>query len=306
MAKWKQLFTYSRQERNGIAVLFLLMTGAFGYLALQPVLFQPASVPTEIPAGYFEQLNKPAKTEAVRLHMEKQQPEIAHMAGQRSLYQQNELFLFNPNGLDESEWIRLGLSPAQARSVKNFEAKGGTFRSKEDVRKLYVISPQKFNELEPYIVIPAKEFSAQRKDSITFVRKERTSVVLELNTADTSDLVKVYGIGPTFAKRIVDYRFWLGGFHHKEQLMEVYGIDAEKYTQIEASFHCDSSYITKINVNTALVSELKRHPYFTPTTANALVNYRKQHGNFGRVSDILQCKLITPELYEKISPYLTL
>jgi competence protein ComEA len=299
MKTWKQLFTFTKQERNGIAVFCAILVGAIAYLTLRPVLFQPANVPTEIPAGYYENLVADGETEAVKKFREKMEVEVAYMAGQRSLYQQNELFLFNPNGLAEADWIRLGLSPAQARSVKNFEAKGGNFKSKEDVKKLYVISPEKYNELEQYIVIP-------RDTTIPFVRKEKAKIVLELNTADTTQLMEVEGIWPSLARRIVEDRTRLGGFHSKEQLLDVYGIDQEKYTEIESSFTCDPSYVTRININTAQVSDLKRHPYFTPTVANALVNYRKQHGNFKQLSDIMQCKVITKALYDKLSPYLTI
>lgn len=305
MSDWKQLFAFTKQERNGIAVLCTLIVGAIAYIALQPVLFQPATIPTEIPTAYRTNVTEdvaPAESgsNGTTTETKYDQPDLASIAGQSSVYQQNELFLFNPNGLAETEWVRLGLTPAQAKSVKNFEAKGGVFRTKEDVKKLYVISPEKYSELEPYIVIP------QGADSTRTYEKKKSTVILELNTADTSQLVQVSGIGPAFAARIVAYRARLGGFHHKEQLKEVYGIDEEKYTQIQGSFKCDSTYITKINVNTAEVSQLKLHPYFTPTVANALVNYRKQHGNFKQVSDIMQCKVITRELFLKLAPYLTI
>lgn len=304
MSDWKQLFAFTKQERNGIAVLCVLIVGAITYIALQPILFQPATVPTEIPAEYLTAgtpdpsfVNGTATTETDK---NSDQPDIASIAGQTSVYQQNELFLFNPNELPEADWVRLGLTPAQAKSVKNFESKGGVFRTKEDVKKLYVISPEKYLELEPFIVIPVRD------DSLPKYERKKLDIVLELNTADTSQLVKVNGIGPYFAAQIVAYRGRLGGFHHKEQLREVKGMDEEKYGQIQASFKCDSSYITRINVNTAEVSELKKHPYVTPTVASALVNYRKQHGNFRQLSDIMQCKVITPELFAKLAPYLTL
>lgn len=302
MTHWKQLLTFTRQERNGIAVFCTLLTGAIVYLFLQPLLYAQATVPSELPSGYdAENYTAAASRDSSTVKREQREhPDLAFLAGQKTVYQQNELFLFNPNGLDEADWIRLGLSPAQAKSVKNFESKGGNFRTKEDVKKLYVISPEKYNELEPYIVIPG------RSDSANYAHKPKAAIVLELNTADTSQLVKVNGIGPAFAYRIVTYRNLLGGFHSKEQLREVYGMDEEKYNSIRASFTCDSTYIAKINVNTAQTSDLKKHPYVTPGIATALVNYRKQHGNFKTLPDIMQCKLITPAIYEKLAPYLSI
>ena len=130
--------------------------------------------------------------------------------------------------------------------------------------------------------------------------------IIELNTADSTDLVSVDGIGPVFAKRILAYRERLGGFHSTGQLREVFGIDEERFEKISAFVKTDSTYIRKINVNTAGVSDLKKHPYISPNVAQGLVNYRKQHGTFRNVTDIRSCVLVSADLYRKIAPYLTI
>lgn len=304
MSDWKQIFSFTKPERNGIIVLSVLIVGALAYFILQPTLFRPDPVKVEIPGEYRQVQEMKKDSLSTRADAgtddETNQPDVASIAGSHSVYQQNELFLFNPNGLPEADWIRLGLSPAQARSVKKFEEKGGFFKTKEDVKKLYVISPEKYQQLEPYIVIPVS------KDSTARTEKKKSDFIYELNTVDTSQLVKVNGIGPVFAQRIVAYRIRLGGFHHKEQLREVYGIDETKYNSIQSAFKVDSTYITKINVNSAEASDLKRHPYITPAVANAIVNYRKAHGPFRQLSDIKLCRVVTEELYVKIAPYLTI
>lgn len=306
MSDWKKIFTFTKPERNGIIVLSVLIVGSVVYLFLQPLFFSADPVKVEIPQEFYLIRETENSSEVANSSHQAQQefntdqPDVADLAGTRSVYQQNELFLFNPNGLPEADWVRLGLSPAQARTVKKFEEKGGIFRTKEDVKKLYVISPEKYQQLEPYIVIPAS------KDSVARGEKKISNIIFELNTADTSQLVKVNGIGPVFASRIVAYRQRLGGFHHKEQLLEVYGMDETKYSSIQQSLKVDSTYISKINVNTAEVSELKKHPYITPAVANALINYRKTHGPFKKLADIKLCRVVTEELYNKIAPYLSI
>lgn len=303
MSNWKDFFSFTKQERNGIFVLIALIICATTFLFLQPLLFESKIETFQIPQEFL--IVDSGITEngdsSSHVNSSKHEPETPAAGHSQSIYQGKEFFAFNPNGLPEEDWVKLGLSPAQAKSVKNFENKGGFFKSKEDVQKLYVISPEKYLELEPFIVIPER-----KRDSSFKHTKKETSFVYELNTADTSDLVKINGIGPVFAQRIVSYRKRLGGFHHKEQLKEVFGIDDEKFSLIQASIKVDSTYITKINVNTVEVSELRKHPYFTPGLATAIVNYRKQHGKYTQLIDVMKCHLVNAELYRKIAPYLTI
>ena len=303
MQSWKDIFTFTKQERNGLFVLGILVVGAIVFLFIQPSFAKGETQHVEIPAEFLATNETPYSDSSLNPHRENaknEEPEIASLAGSHSVFQQNQMFVFNPNNLPEEDWVRLGLSPAQARSVKNFENKGGFFRTKEDVKKLYVISPEKYLELEPYIVIP------ERKDSTGFTQKKQPVTIYELNTVDSAQLTTVNGIGPYFASKILSYRRRLGGFHHKEQLQEVNGMDEEKYAQIQGAFKVDSTYISKMNVNTVEASELRKHPYFTAAVATALVNYRKAHGPFKQLSDIMKCHLVSAELYRKIAPYLTI
>lgn len=301
MSDWKEFFAFTRQERNGIIVLCALIAAVLFYLFMQSSVADSSDTIVVLPQEFLEhEAQEDSGTISdVRNPRNNQEGDEAVVPRSRSVFQDTRLFPFNPNGLPEEDWVKLGLSPAQAKSLKNFESKGGVFRTKEDVKKMYVISPEKYLELEPYIFIPE-----HANDSAVVRTKKETGLIYELNTADTSMLVKINGIGPVFAARIVAYRARLGGFHHKEQLKEVYGIDDEKYSLVQGSIKVDSSYINKININTVEASELRRHPYFTPGVANAIVNYRKLHGPFKVLSDIMKCHLVNADLYRKIAPYL--
>lgn len=112
------------------------------------------------------------------------------------------------------------------------------------------------------------------------IRKSKSIIKIDINAADTSEWKKLKGIGPTFANRICKFRKLLGGFHAKEQLLEVYGMDSLRYAQIEPSLLLDEALLQQLNVNTANLQALKKHPYLSFHQARAIVQFRKKHGDY--------------------------
>lgn len=214
-----------------------------------------------------------------------------------------ERFNFDPNFLPEADWKRLGLSEKQIRTIKNYESKGGKFRRKEDVKKIYGISPELYESLESYIVI---QVDTVRKFQVDLKELQKQLQLVELNTADSTQLDRLKGVGGSFAKRIIKYRNILGGYISREQLLEVYGFDQDKLNLIKDHICVDLSFINKININTATFEELKKHPYIKYNLAQLIVNYRKAHGNYKDLTDLKKLELITNEVYDKIVPYLTI
>jgi competence protein ComEA len=129
--------------------------------------------------------------------------------------------------------------------------------------------------------------------------------IIELNSADTTQLEEIKGIGPAFARRIVKYRNRLGGFYRADQLMEVFGLDSVKFQEIKGQVRVDASYLKKINVNTAVLEDFKDHPYIRYKQVNALIQYRKQHGNYGNIADVKKVAILTPEILTNLGPYLS-
>ena len=102
--------------------------------------------------------------------------------------------------------------------------------------------------------------------------------IVELNTADTTTLKKVPGIGSTFAKRIVSYRNLLGGFYSVTQLSEVYGIDEDRYDTLKQWFSANPDFISKIQLNTISQDSLNKHPYINYSQSRVIMQLRKQKG----------------------------
>ncbi len=159
---------------------------------------------------------------------------------------------------------------------------------------------------------PKKKEPLQKKTKKTYIKKQfpRTEkypvgTVVELNTADTTILKKVPGIGSTFARRIVKYRELLGGYHTVRQLSEVYGIDEEIYDRLKSWFIVDTSAMRKLPVNTVAVRELYRHPYIDSRQARVIDQLRRQKGKLTGWDNLQLLEEFTEADRERLMPYLS-
>jgi len=205
------------------------------------------------------------------------------------------MFNFDPNNLPNDKWQELGLSERQISIIKHFEAKGGHFYKKEDVQKIYGITDDDYKHLEPYINIPAEEYAST---------KAASGVIIEINSADSAKLTQIRGIGPAFAQRIIEYRTRLGGFLNKDQLKEVYGIDTTKFAQIQNEISINPAHITKIKINEVDFEGLRKFPYLTNKQTNAVIQYRKQHGDYRSIADMKNIVILDEDILRKIEPYI--
>ena len=137
------------------------------------------------------------------------------------------------------------------------------------------------------------------------VEKFEEGVVVELNTADTTTLKKIPGIGSAFANRIVNYRTILGGYHSVMQLSEVYGIDEERFQAFLPWFSADPSLIKKVQINTIPQDSLQRHPYISYAQARVIMQIRRQKGKLTGWENLQLLNEFTESDKKKLQPYLS-
>ncbi len=116
-----------------------------------------------------------------------------------------ELFSFDPNTVNAGDLKKLGLQEKTIAIFLNWRIKGKHFHNKEDFKALYTLSEADYKRLAPYIVIK------QHK--------------INLNTADSTTLVALPGIGAKLAHKILEYKKEIGRYSSIEQLMDVYHFD---------------------------------------------------------------------------------
>ncbi len=209
-----------------------------------------------------------------------------------------EYFKFNPNLITKEDWLKLGLSEKQTQTILNYRNAGGKFFKKEDLKKIYSISETQYQKLEPFISI-SKSKKEKRKNYAP-----QKKLHIELNTTDSVELIKIYGVGAVFASRILKYRNLLGGYTHPSQLVEVYGIDSGKFENIKHNFTaCDTAKINQLNINTADFKKLLKHPYISYEFVKFIVNARKVE-KIKSVDDLREPKYISDSLFMKLRPYL--
>jgi competence protein ComEA len=208
---------------------------------------------------------------------------------------------FDPNNASLQEMTAAGLSKRIAQTIINYRNKGGRFVRPEDLMKIYGLNDELYKQVQPYISIQA---SGQARAALVATSRQQTKKI-ELNTTDAAELIKLRGIGPVFANRIVKFRDKLGGFVRVEQLNEVYGLPDSTYQSIKDLCTVDISKVKKININEASEQELTDHAYLNKQQARAIIELRNEVNRFTKIEDLRQIALINEEKYRKIASYLT-
>ncbi len=218
-----------------------------------------------------------------------------------------EFFVFDPNRSSPSDFIALGFSQNLISRIIHYREKGGKFRIKTDLLKIYGFDSTFYHQLRPFVSLPEKTQKVewkekfQKKDVLT---KKVPLEKFDLNQADTSQLKKINGIGEKLSVRIIKYRDILGGFVTMSQLKEVYGLDSLVVNRLSRDAFLDKDFQpVRININTAEEKQLSAHPYLIKV-ARAIIAYRFQHGKFKTLEDIRHVGSLDETTIKKITPYL--
>ena len=329
----RDYFGFSHKESRGFVVLIFLTV----LCLLIPFIYRFVSDGKPADTSVADQRKLDSLVVLMRVE-EAKQPQFADRSDKEKTtaerFSEPKLFNFDPNTVSVAGWQQLGLPRWMAERIDKYRNKGGQFRKKEDLLKIYDFPPDLYEQLEPYIALketprtdrfgankpysnepyrsngpPAGPRSAGPRTAYSerpaYPERPARPVIqpFDINTADTSQLIALKGIGATLAGRIVKYRDGLGGFIAPEQFRDVYGLDSLALVELE-KFGQIRSAVRKIPVNTASAEDLDRHPFLSRRQAQIIVTYREQHGAYTSAESLKPIRILDAKTIEKIAPYL--
>lgn len=215
-----------------------------------------------------------------------------------------ERFVFDPNVIDSVDMLRLGFQPYMAHNWLQYRRHGGKIYSIGKLRSIYGIDTVLVDSLRDLAVFESVN-PIENMDSVKYVRKEFFE--FELNSADTTLLAKLPGIGSGRAKMIVNRRRELGGFYSVEQLKEIDAMPDSIVEALTPYIIIELDSVKLIDVNRASVKQLHRHPYISYYQAKAIYDLRWDKHHKGRIEDledIRKLKEFTDEEFERVRWYL--
>ena len=169
-------------------------------------------------------------------------------------------------------------------------------------RNRYAYNSELYRKNDHYDLGTAKSFS---DDSLKKQpQKPQYAIVkVELNRADTSDIMRIPGFGSKRAQKIVEYRNKLGGFYDLSQLKEIYILQNISTEYVAKYFTANRQLIRKININQCDYKTLIAHPYFDSYLTKTILNYRQKNGSIRDMDHLREITHIYAELEEKLVWY---
>ena len=301
---WRDWFVFSRQDQRAIILLSVLIVLALSLRLTRSLWHRPDTEPALPPDSIAALLSAPAAA-----------PPIVKV----------ELRAFDPNTADSLELLSVGFSPYVTRNILRYRRAGGKFRRPDDLARIYGMHDTLFVRMKPYITLPPAPPTASPRSKPQRPNKSapasptpdtlrrshpyaqymqaklKPGEVVELNQADTTALMRIPGVGPVYARMIIDYRHRLGGFHSTDQLRELEVLPHD----IGQWVHVVQFPVPALRVNALTVTQLRTHPYLTFYQAKAIVDYRKREGHIRSARQLLFLDEFTEADVARLSPYLS-
>lgn len=275
MKNFKSHFTFSKEQRNGIFLLLVLI-----------VVFQCfyffVEFPAEDTSGNKEALSEFIKEiDSLRLvQLEKNKPKT---------------YPFNPNYITDFKGATLGMTNEEIDRLIAFRKQNKWINSSKQFQEVTKVSDSLLNAISPYFKFPEWITNPKPKNNAVYSDKSKPKTFAQkqdLNTATAQQLQKVNGVGKVFSDRIIKYRNkFKGGFIADVQLLDVYGLTSEVIEKITNQFTVKTpKTIQQININAATIGDLVTIPHIDYDLAHNIIEQRQLREGYNSIDELTKVK----------------
>ncbi len=146
-----------------------------------------------------------------------------------------------------------------------------------------------------------REQFAKQYPKITEKKRIIPTKILEINHADSIALVSIKGIGPYYARKIIQYRQQLGGYHSVAQLKEL----KMKYFELDSFaslFSVDPEAIMKKDLDSLSFKEMVRHPYLEYEDVRLIFEAKRRYQSVS-LDVLTEKKVLAVHKLKRLKPY---
>ena len=303
----KQLLTHTKGERNAITglisiIIILIIINQFSYLFKNEQTQDVEAIYKEI--SNFENQLIP-KTEQTY------ESKLDSFIVQK--YKALTLFEFNPNNTTQEEWLRLGLTKKQIKTVLNYTSKGGMFVDKEDFKKMYGIRQKQFEILKPYIKLPEISNQESKYEKEEHNKKNEKTKLFNFDPNTINDQQwELLGMSEKQTAVIRNYINKGGRFKTSSDLEKIYCIKPEKFQELKDYIKIEKQeekenkpeikyeQAKEVEINKLTQAEFVELGGFWKYNATKIIEYRQKLGGFIAKEQLLELYGMKPEYYQKI------
>jgi len=285
----KSHFVFTKSERNGIFLLALIVI-----LVQTLYWFWPVQTNVEI------------STEQ-RIALQKHQQHIDTLKLLAVEANKPKQYTFNPNFITDYKGYTLGMSSEEIDRLHAYRDSNKWVNSVKDFKTVTKVSDSLLDSFShlfkfpDFITNPKTIKAFSKPKALTFAQKT------DLNIATAEDLQKVYGIGPYYSEKIIEYREKIDGFSAGIQLNDIYGVKPDVVQNILKTFAVKTpKVIEKINLNTAKVLDLSELPNLNYEIARQIIKFRETNGSFTDINQLKSIADFPTEKFDRIRLYLGL
>lgn len=279
-------FRFTKGQQRGVfALFFVIILLQAGYFVIQSFDFKGDKAASE---EEREWLSHQAEIDRLK---------ALHRKKERMIYP------FNPNFISDYKGYTLGMTVEEIDRLHEFRKDNQYVNNASEFQQVTKISDSLLSVVSPYFKFPDwvdEKGNKRYTDAVKYVNtkglhnsefpaKEEKIIVADINEALEEDLIKLYGIGPAFAKKILRRRAQFGGFVSMDQMDDFPEFSPQAQQELRKYFAVSGNPdVNKININTASLNQLSYFPYFDKSLAKAIITRRSMKGKISKFEELTE------------------